>query len=76
MIENISLSGQTKVSGASLVAQIQAGPEPEQGEAAATISAMTGEIETATIEQSGPVRAVVKVTILVHLVMWLLTTSC
>lgn len=62
MIDSLSLSGSAKAQNGTLVLLLQGGPdEPEIDGAKPSVSTLNGSIETVTVEQNGPVRAVVKV---------------
>ncbi|KAL0958188.1 hypothetical protein HGRIS_000351 [Hohenbuehelia grisea] len=63
LIDSISLGGKQQVKGGKLVLHVQNGPdEPELGLAAPKVSVTQGTVESVTVEQKGPVRAVIKVT--------------
>ncbi|KAF7352604.1 Secreted protein [Mycena venus] len=63
LIDSLSLSGSAKAQNGTLVLLLQGGPdEPELAGTKPSVSTMQGNIESVTVEQSGPVRAVVKVT--------------
>ncbi|KAF8641797.1 hypothetical protein AX16_009778 [Volvariella volvacea WC 439] len=63
LVDSLSLSGKTLASGGTLVVQLQDGPDEFELEGSRpTVVGLTGVIDTVTVEQSGPVRAVVKVT--------------
>ncbi|KAJ7648503.1 hypothetical protein B0H17DRAFT_1103120 [Mycena rosella] len=63
LIDSLSLSGSAKAQNGVLVLHLQGGPdEPELAGARPSVSAMNGNIESVTVEQSGPVRAVIKMT--------------
>jgi hypothetical protein len=62
LIDSLSLSGSAKAQNGTLVLLLQGGPdEPELDGAKPSVSTMKGNIESVTVEQSGPVRAVIKV---------------
>ncbi|KAF7355518.1 Secreted protein [Mycena sanguinolenta] len=64
LIESLSLSGTAKAQNGSLVLLLQGAPdEPELAGSKPSVSTMNGNIESVTVEQSGPVRAVVKFSI-------------
>ncbi|KAJ7180335.1 hypothetical protein C8R43DRAFT_1084277 [Mycena crocata] len=63
LIDSLSLSGATKAQNGVLVLHLQGGPdEPELVGPRPSVSAMKGNIESVVVEQSGPVRAVIKMT--------------
>ncbi|KAJ7682563.1 hypothetical protein DFH06DRAFT_1161543 [Mycena polygramma] len=63
LIDSLSLSGAAKAQNGALVLLLQGGPdEPELDGAKPSVSTMKGNVESVTVEQSGPVRAVIKVT--------------
>ncbi|KAJ7368556.1 hypothetical protein DFH08DRAFT_28596 [Mycena albidolilacea] len=63
LIDSLSLSGSVKAQNGTLVLLLQGGPdEPEIDGAKPSVSTLNGNIEAVTVEQNGPVRAVVKVT--------------
>ena len=62
LISQLTLDGKVKAQNGQLVAHIQDTPnQPELGGSQGNIAILTGNIETVNVEQSGPVRAVVKV---------------
>lgn len=62
LISQLTLDGKVKAQNGQLVAHIQDTPDqPELGGSQGSIAITTGNIETVNVEQSGPVRAVVKV---------------
>ncbi|GLB38916.1 hypothetical protein LshimejAT787_0600780 [Lyophyllum shimeji] len=63
LIDNLSLAGKAQVQNGTLVVHVQNAPdEPELEGPRPTVVATTGRVDTVTVEQNGPVRAVVKVT--------------
>ncbi|KAG6816481.1 hypothetical protein H0H87_005686 [Tephrocybe sp. NHM501043] len=63
LIDSISLSGKAQVSKGTLVVNVQNAPdEAELLGSRPTVKGTTGKVEIVTVEQSGPVRAVIKVT--------------
>jgi hypothetical protein len=60
LIQTISVDGREVARGGHLVGLVQKGPDPEEGAMPAR-AAMASTITKVTIEQSGPVRAVIKV---------------
>ncbi|KAJ7178916.1 hypothetical protein C8R46DRAFT_1323130 [Mycena filopes] len=63
LIDSLSLSGSTKAQNGVLVLLLQGAPdEPELDGAKPSVSTMNGNIESVTVEQNGPVRAVIKMT--------------
>lgn len=62
LIKSLSVNDTTKAQDGALVAHVQLGPDPEPGYSAPAVASLTGTIENAKVEQSGPVRAVVKLT--------------
>lgn len=65
VIDSLSLGGSTKAQGGQLVVHVQNGPdEPELEGSRPSVVATTGTIDSVTVEQDGPVRAVIKVRVL------------
>ncbi|KAK7061860.1 secreted protein [Favolaschia claudopus] len=63
LIDSLSLSGSAKAQNGSLVLLLQNAPdEPELAGSKPSVVTMNGNVESVTVEQSGPVRAVLKVT--------------
>ncbi|KAJ7228433.1 hypothetical protein GGX14DRAFT_345881 [Mycena pura] len=63
LIDSLSLSGSVKAQNGSLVLLLQGAPdEPEIPGDKPSVSSMAGNIESVTVEQNGPVRAVIKMT--------------
>jgi hypothetical protein len=63
LIDSLSLSGSPKAQNGVLVLHLQGAPdEPELVGDRPSVSEMNGNIEAVTVEQSGPVRAVIKMT--------------
>ncbi|KAG6836159.1 hypothetical protein H0H93_010750 [Arthromyces matolae] len=63
LINSISSAGKAQVSNGTLVVHVQDAPdEPELTGPRPTVKESTGKIESVVVEQSGPVRAVIKVT--------------
>jgi hypothetical protein len=64
LIDSLKLGGSTKASGGQLVVHVQNAPdEPELG-TSPTTAILQGQIDSTTVEQAGPVRAVVKACLL------------
>lgn len=64
LIDSLSLSGSAKLQGGTLVLLLQGAPdEPELDGAKPSVSTMNGNVESVTVEQNGPVRAVIKVSL-------------
>ncbi|WP_205856832.1 twin-arginine translocation signal domain-containing protein, partial [Phytoactinopolyspora endophytica] len=61
LITSIERDGQDLATGGELVCVLQDGPTPRDGLGTVTTTRYTGTVDDVTIEQSGPVRAVVKV---------------
>lgn len=62
LIDSLSLSGSPKAQNGVLVLHLQGAPdEPELEGPRPSVIAMNGNVESVTVEQSGPVRAVIKV---------------
>lgn len=59
-VASLVLDGLTKAQNGQLVAHIQAGPDPEVGEQGPPIAILKGTVSNATVEQQGPLRAVIK----------------
>ncbi|KAJ7582933.1 hypothetical protein C8J56DRAFT_1028850 [Mycena floridula] len=63
LVESLSLNGQVKATGGSLVLHLQNAPdEPEVLGPRPSVIGMNGKVSSVVIEQSGPVRAVLKAT--------------
>ncbi|EJD39304.1 hypothetical protein AURDEDRAFT_116222 [Auricularia subglabra TFB-10046 SS5] len=62
IIQSLSLAGVIKASSGQLVAHIQTGPDPELGQRAPPIVTLLGVVDNVSVEQRGPVRAVIKAT--------------
>ncbi|KAI0075597.1 hypothetical protein K474DRAFT_1708867 [Panus rudis PR-1116 ss-1] len=63
LISSLNLEGKVKAQNGQLVVHVQNAPdEPELDGARPSVTILTGNIDTVTVEQSGPVRAVIKVT--------------
>ncbi|CAL1711031.1 unnamed protein product [Somion occarium] len=62
LISQLSLDGQVKAQDGQLVVHVQSSPdEPELGGDKPSVAITTGKIDSVSVEQSGPVRAVLKV---------------
>jgi len=61
-IASLELGGVKKGVDGKLVAHIQAGPDPDLGEQGPAVAVLNGVIDKLVVEQSGPVRAVLKAT--------------
>ncbi|KAH7104484.1 hypothetical protein BKA62DRAFT_692404 [Auriculariales sp. MPI-PUGE-AT-0066] len=61
-IASLELAGAQKSANGQLVIHLQAGPEPELGEQGPPVSVLKGVIDKVVVEQSGPIRAVLKAT--------------
>ncbi|EIN05597.1 hypothetical protein PUNSTDRAFT_107299 [Punctularia strigosozonata HHB-11173 SS5] len=63
LIQTLALSSSQKAHSGTLVAHVQSAPdEPELAGSKPSVQALTGNIEAVTVEQDGPVRAVIKIT--------------
>lgn len=62
LISSLSVSGKVQVQNGTLLVNVQGAPdEPELEGPRPTVVATTGRIDSVTVEQNGPVRAVIKV---------------
>lgn len=65
LISSLSLNGQNKGQNGKLLIYVQSAPDqPEVGGSKPDVGVTTGNIEAVTVEQDGPVRAVIKVSML------------
>ncbi|KAG6864674.1 hypothetical protein C0991_007949 [Blastosporella zonata] len=63
LIDSLSLSSKAQVSNGTLIVNVQDSPdEPELLGSRPSVKGTTGKIDSVTVEQNGPVRAVIKVT--------------
>ncbi|KAF8068032.1 hypothetical protein FPV67DRAFT_1168676 [Lyophyllum atratum] len=63
LIDSLSISGKAQVQSGTLLVHVQGAPdEPELEGPRPTVVATTGRVDSVTVEQKGPVRAVIKVT--------------
>lgn len=63
LINSISVSGKVQVQAGTLVVNVQGAPDEfELDGARPSVAATTGRVDAVTVEQNGPVRAVIKVT--------------
>lgn len=62
MVDSLTLAGKPHVQNGSLIIHVQGGPdEAEIPGPRQSVAATSGRVDSVTVEQSGPVRAVIKV---------------